>query len=251
MFPGGIGFMLTRLAGYFFRMLAFEFGLIIFIAAILGLRRLWRENRHLAGFLLAAFLTVLILVVNYEPGDKHIFYLPTYLLLVVGASAGLDSILGRVAGEPTASPIRRYAGPLLLILLVGQHFWGDRIEALAAGKATFVSETYPYPVDDLEEPRRLAEVIAASLPDDAFLMMDWQPLYAVYYVAVVEQGKTGITLAEPTPYGTEDRVMPPLVEQIRTALEAGRPVYSDDGYGLDRYFTLRREANGLFRLSLP
>ncbi len=81
-------------------------------------------------------------------------------------------------------------------------------------------------------------------------LMQWRTLYAVYYVTAVEQGRTGIEMAEPTPYRTEGRVQPPLIEQIEEDLRNGRPVFTDNRYNLPQYFYLQRERNGLFRLSL-
>ena len=251
MFPGGLGFMVSRFAAYLFRLLAFEFGLVSIFAAIIGWRAIRQQNRQLASFLLLGFLTILLLVINYEPGDKHIFYLPTYITIVVAASAGFARLLdraeqwqwrGRSLGQPAIL--------LIFILLIGQHFWPSRLAALADGKASFVSETYPYPVDDLTEPRQYAETVANSLPDDAFVLMGWRTLYAVYYVTAVEQGRMGIEMAEPTPYRTEGHVQPPLVAQIEADLRTGRPVFSDDRYDLPRYFSLQRERSGLYSLSL-
>lgn len=251
MFPGGLGFMASRFGGYLFRLLAFEFGLVSIVAAVIGWRTIRRQNRQLAHFLLIGFLTILLLVINYEPGDKHIFYLPTYITLVVAAMAGFDRLLGRVEQwQWTRRPVGQTAVILIFVLLIGQHFWPSRLAALADGKASFVTETYPYPVDDLAEPRQYAEAVANSLPDDAFVMLEWRTLYAVYYVTAVEQGRTGIEMAEPTPYRTEGRVQSPLVAQIEEDLRNGRPVFTDNRYNLPQYFNLQRGRNGLFSLSL-
>ncbi|MCB8946759.1 MAG: ATP-binding cassette domain-containing protein [Ardenticatenaceae bacterium] len=251
MFPGGLGFMASRFGSYLFRLLAFEFGLISLVAAVVGWRAIRQHNRPISNFLLVGFLTILILVINYEPGDKHIFYLPTYITLVVAMMAGFDRLLTRA--EQWSWTQQRWgqtAVILLFVLLIGQHFWPSRLVALAAGKASFVTETYPYPVEDLTEPRHYAETIASSLPDDAFVMLEWRTLYAVYYVTAVEQERTGIQMVEPTPYRTEGQVQPPLLAQIEANLRNGRPVYTDDWYDLAQYFNLQRERNGLFRLSL-
>ncbi len=251
MFSEGLGSMAASLGEYIFRLLAFEFGLISLVAAVVGLQVTRRRNRHLARFILVGFLTVLILVINYEPGDKHIFYLPTYVLLAVAASSGFGRMLEMAEARwRTGHPVARYALPVLLLLLIGQHFWPSRLAALGEGKASFVSENYPYPVDELTEPRQYAMEVAAALPDDALVIMDWRSLYAVYYVVAVEQERMGIEMLESTPYGTDGRIQPPLLAQIESNLRNGRPVYADNRYGLDSRFNLQRERNGLYRLSL-
>jgi 4-amino-4-deoxy-L-arabinose transferase-like glycosyltransferase len=225
MFPGGLGFMAARLGEFIFRLLTSEFGLISLVAAVVGWQVTRQRQRHLAQFLLVGFLTVLILVINYEPGDKHIFFLPTYILLAVAASAGFGRMLDMAEGRwPAGRPLVQYGLPLLLILLIGQHFWPSRLGALGEGKASFVTEDYPYPVDDLTEPRQIGAAIAATLPDDAFVLMEWRPLYATYYIVAVEQKRTGITMKEATPYGADGRVQPPLLAMIEEALANGRPV---------------------------
>jgi hypothetical protein len=105
-------------------------------------------------------------------------------------------------------------------------------------------------VDELTEPRQYAMEVAAALPDDALVIMDWRSLYAVYYVVAVEQGRMGIEMLESTPHGTDGRIQPPLLAQIESNLRDGRPVYADNRYGLDSRFNLQRERNGLYRLSL-
>jgi putative ABC transport system ATP-binding protein len=251
MFPGGPGSMAASLGEYIFRLLVFEFGLISLVAAVVGYRVIRQRNRHLARFILVGFLTVLILVINYEPGDKHIFYLPTHVLLAVAAAAGLGRMLDRAEGRwPARQAAVKYVLPLLLLLLTGQHFWPARLGALAEGKASFVTEDYPYPVDDLTEPRQRGAAVAAALPDEALVIMEWRFLYATYYIVAVEQGRAGITMLESTPYGTDGRIQPPLLAMIEEALRNGRPVYADNRYNLGSLFNLERERSGLYRLSL-
>ncbi len=250
MFPGGVGFMVTKAGEFFGRLLFFEWSLLGFIAAIAGWRSLRHTNRELRLFITVGLLTVFILVLNYDPADKHLFYMPMYIPLAVLTSVGIGSFLDWASNRwPNRKILLQYVLPILLILQVGQHFWPARLQALADGKASFVFETYPYPVEDLEEPRRRAQAWADSLPEDSLVLMEWRTMYAVFYVATVEQGRTDIEMAEATPYRTEGRVQAPLIAQIEEALADGRPVYSDNFYDLPNYFNLTREQNGLFRLS--
>ena len=251
MFPGGLGFLATRLGAYILRLATLEFSLISLVAAIVGLQVMRQRHRNLAWFILIGYLTVLIVVINYEPGDKHIFYLPTYILLAVTATAGFGRILDRLEERGNVRhPLIKYMLLVLLLLLIGQHFWPSRLAALGDGKATFITDTYPYPVDDLTEPRRIGAAFATALPDDAFVLMDWRSLYATYYIVAIEQGRTGITMVESTPYGTNGRVQPPLLAMIEEALRNGRPVYSDNRYNLPQFYNLQRDRNGLFLVLL-
>jgi 4-amino-4-deoxy-L-arabinose transferase-like glycosyltransferase len=251
MFPGGLLFMSERFGLYFLRLLALEFSLLIFIGAIIGLRMMWRRTRELAVFILVGFVTILLLIISYEPGDKHIFYLPSYVLLVISASAGIDWMIEKLRQSSRLNHnLVKFGLLVALLLLVGQHFWPARIQALADGKASFVTETYPYPVDNLEEPREIATKILADLPVDAYVLMNWRPLYAVFYLAHVEEGKTGIAMAEAAPYRTDGKLTDTHIGQIEEMLKEGRPVFVDDSYNLYGHFSLKRASNGLYQVYL-
>ncbi|MEM7331269.1 MAG: ATP-binding cassette domain-containing protein [Chloroflexota bacterium] len=245
MFPGGLGFMASRLGLFFFRLLTSEFSLLILIAGGWGIRSLWHRQRELAIFWLVGFGTVLFFVINYEPGDKHIFYLPGYLLVALIAAPGLEQIIDRLSRYPRLATVL----PFLLILLVGQHYWPSRLQAFAQGRGTFVVDTYPYPVEDLAEPEEIGALFANNLPEDAFLLTSWRQMYSIYYVAIVDLGRTDLRIVEAMPFGHDGSVADSLVGEIETALENGRPVFSDAPYpGLAGRFTLT-PVNGIFQIT--
>lgn len=241
MFPGGLDFMAEKLAVYLLRLFAFELSLLAVIGAVIGLRTMWQRQRPFGLYLLIALATVMFMVINYEPGDKHIFFLPSYLLLTVALAAGLERIIAwgqRRMGSKTAVEASFMA--VVVLLLLGQHFWPSRLAALTAGAATFVREDYPFPLNDLAEPRRVAEERIAHLPQGALLLMDWRDMYALYYVGRVEGKNPGIEIIEATPYGTDGRVMPTLLDQVEGELRRGRFVFARWEYG---------GLNGRFRLT--
>jgi hypothetical protein len=95
----------------------------------------------------------------------------------------------------------------------------------AAGRITFLDSTpfanYPYPVSAPHEPRRQARRVIARVEGDALLLADWDIVFALAYVAGVEQRRTGITLVE---WSAAHR----LPESLRAVIDAGlvrRPVY--------------------------
>ena len=245
MFPGGLGFMASRLGLFVFRLLAFEFSLLILITAGLGIRHLWQTQRELALFWVISFGTVLFFVVNYEPGDKHIFYLPGYLLIALISAPGLNLILERAQQFPRLASLM----PVVLFLLVGQHFWPSRANAFVQGRGSFVMETYPYPVDNLAEPEEVGTLFANNLPQDSFLLTDWRKVYAIYYVAIVDMGRTDLRIVEAMPFGHDGRVADSLIAEIEVALENGRPVFAESPFpGLSSQFTLT-PINGIFQIT--
>lgn len=252
MFPGGAAFMLEKFVTYVARLFIFEFGLISVIAAVIGLRRVRRQQRLIGLYLLIAFLTVLFAIINYEPGDKHLFYLPSYVVLAIVMAPGIEAILHwaqRRIRSKTAVEYQFLA--ILLLVLLGQHFWPSRVSALVAGRTDFVFETYPFP-DDLSEPRRVAEDRLAELPQGAVILMDWRDLYAMYYVGLVERENLALELFEATPYGSNGRVPNGLVEIVEERLANGRFVYATRQYNnLSPHFQLTPVENtDLLRLTL-
>lgn len=241
MFPGGLAFMAEKGVVYLLRLFAFELSLLAVVGAVIGLRTIWRRQRPFALYLLVALATVLFMVINYEPGDKHIFFLPSYLLLTVALAAGLEQVIAwgqRRVRSRTAVEASFMA--VVVLLLLGQHFWPSRLAALAAGAATFVLEDYPFPLHDLAEPRRVAEERITHLPQGALLLMDWRDMYALYYVGLVEGKNPGLEILEATPYGTDGQVVPTALDQVEAELRQGRFVFTQWEYG---------GLNGRFRLT--
>jgi len=155
---------------------------------------------------------------------------------------------------------RRYLVPLYLLavaflaLMVVRPCGASRWQALRAGAATFVQEDYVYPLYNLEEPRRMTTWKLQSLPDNALVIMEWQALYTMYYLAHVEQLRPDITILEASPHGAEEgMVADTLIQGLKDALQEGRPVYADRVYGnLRDHFRVQPALGGeWYRLSLP
>jgi hypothetical protein len=144
----------------------------------------------------------------------------------------------------------------VLIALCIQLLLRSRIEAIQTGKSEFVTATYPYPVGNLQEPRMRAECAVSKVAEDnAYLVLDWRALYSIYYVAHVEQGRTGLVIREVQPHGTQF-ITENLRAEIAAQVAAGVPVYVDrEDPALRRSYTLTpvsgdcRDYN-LFKLAL-
>jgi 4-amino-4-deoxy-L-arabinose transferase-like glycosyltransferase len=236
MFPGGDDFFWEALGRYAERVLTQEFTWVLLLLALLGLEVTLRRLRRLGVFVLVTFVTTLYFVLNYEPPDKYIFYLPTYLFVAIAIGAGAGVLLDLVYRQVAVRKSRLYLVVYLLIavtlaVVVLKPYGDSRWEALRSGAATFVQEEYAYPLYDLGEPRRTASWQLRYLPENAVLIMEWRALYTLYYLAHVEQRRTDITIKEASPYGGEGMVAESLVQELKDALQEGRPVYTDRVYG--------------------
>jgi hypothetical protein len=117
--------------------------------------------------------------------------------------------------------------------------------------ADFVTEDYVFPVRELAEPRFVAQMRLAGIPDDAVLVMDWRALYTTAYLAHVESGMTNMLFFEAMPRGNNGKVAPTLIAQLTDYLEEGRPVFAEWQYpGLEGSFRLLPVSGNLYRLSL-
>jgi hypothetical protein len=196
------------------------------LGAVVGVVRHRRKFALVAVVLAVAFTAGLV----YHPGDQYIFYLPAYLMLALLAGVGAGSLVTWLAHWLPGS-LRWAAAALLTLVLVGlcvQPMLPSRLLAMQTGESRFVEETYAYPVENLAEPRRAAECAVSKVAEDnAYLVLNWRALYSIYYVAHVEQGRTGLVIREVKPHGT-DVITETLMEEIAAQVASGVPVYVDN-----------------------
>ncbi len=238
-----------------------EFSVPLFLLALFGLVAMWRSSRLLGAYTLLVYLTSLYLILSYNPPDKYVFYLSTYLWIVTAIGAGAGFLMEQARQLASRAPWLKNASALvfsffpalLLTIAVLGPCWESRWQAVRDGKASFVKEDYVYPINDLDEPRGVAGLLLPYLPDNAIVMMDWRDLYSTYYIAHVEQGRTDIILLEAMPHGNIGQIADSLVQELKAATEAGRPVFSVSIFpGVRKNFrVLPGPGSRLYRLSLP
>ena len=257
MFPGGLGYLGGELRDYVGRLLAHEFSPVALLCALLGLGvALWRAP-GLGCFVLVGLITILFFILNYEPPDKPIFYLPTYVFVAVAVGTGAGFLLELVERRLGAAQGRRHLvfyllGAGLLALAIGWPYAASRWRALRAGAATFVREDYVYPLYDLDEPRKVAARRLEHLRDGAVVILKWRALYTTYYMAHVERGRTDVAIMEASPHPGGGRLASTLVEELEEAMLNGRPVYTEEPYSdlRDRFRLQPVPDTDLYRLSL-
>ncbi len=258
MFPDNVD-MLDEILAYIDRLLSHEFSALMFLCAVLGVTVLVRTRPRLGACWLVAFATTLYFILSYQPPDKYIFFLPTYVLVAVAIGGGVDSVLDWGRRHLLAARKRRYLAPLYVLvvaLLVAIVVWPSgslRWQALRDGAATFVQEDYVYPLEDLEAPRLLAAWKVRSLPEDAVVISDWRTLYAMLYLAHVERLRPDIIILEASPHGADGLVAESLVQMLKDVLREGRPVFTTQLYSnLRAHFRVQPALGGeWYRLSLP
>lgn len=247
-----------ELGVFFDEYLSREYTLPTLILAVLGglVTLVWYRRQF--ALVALALLVSFGVALSYQPGDKHIFFLPVYLLVALFAGVGAGSLLTLIITRIPASVLRVTAHGVLTLVMIGvciAPLLESRWKAIQTGESRFITETYPYPVQNLLEPRLVAECAASKVAeDDAYLVLDWRALYSIYYVIHVEQDRTGIVIRESQPHGTQS-ITANLRAEIATMVEAGVPTYVDrENPALRRDFTITRVAGdcreyNLFRLT--
>ncbi len=238
--------------------LAREFVLPAVLLALVGVLAALLTSRRLFALLGGGLLIAFAAGFLYFPGDKFIFYLPFYLLLAIFSGIGAGTLTSLVVERlPTPNHLSAIAITALLIAVCAAPFAGSRWRAIQRGQSGFIREEYVYPVAQPSQPRAAAEcALSMVTEEDALLVLDWRALYSIYYIAHVEQNRTGIIIHEAQPYPAQ-MVAPSLRAEITERLQNGQAVYVDNPYQplttLYDFAPVRGSCfqYRLFRLSLP
>jgi hypothetical protein len=256
LFPGGDYSFMNEFNAFFDRMTNLEFPPLVLIFAVIGLGIMLFQRPTVGFYFLFWYLFSLFFILNYQVGDKYVFYLPLYIPLVVAVGSGMGFVLEGVSHLLKPLPVKNsrllYLLPVLFFLtMVIQPSAAIRWQALSDGMADFVTENYVFPVDNLDEPRYVAQRHLAGVADNAVFVMDWRALYTTAYLAHVEKGMTNTLFFEAMPYGNDGRVATSLIAVIKHHLEEGRPVFVEWKYpGLESQFRIMPAAGNLYKLSL-
>lgn len=197
-----------------------------------------RQFALIGSALIVAFVAGLV----YHPGDKYIFYLPVYVFMAVFIGTGAGYLMLWIT-RLIPAVIPRIIPTALLTAIIGAAliapFINLRWRAIQSGRATFITEDYVFPVNRLSAPRRAAECALLKVTEpEALMVLDWQALYSIYYVAHVEQERTGIVIYEAIPHGTQV-VTDNLQAKIADYLRNGGAVYvNNDHPPLGEIYTL-------------
>jgi hypothetical protein len=256
MFPGGTNFLQGETEKYIDRLTGEEFTPLVLLLAGGGLLVSLISRPALGAFLPVYFAFGLYFILNYQPGDKYVFYLSTYLPVTIAAGVGMGYVLAWARRGLRAIPNRRYMAIYLLpvaffISAIVQPVAPARWQALRTGEAKFVEEDYAYPIEDLGAPRRLAQLTLSGLPENVALVLEWRNLFSTAYLAAVERGWKDMLFYEAMPHGGNGSIAETLIYALEEDLLAGREVYAAAVYpGLADHFHISLSANnGLYRLS--
>jgi hypothetical protein len=256
LFPGGDFSFMEELRVFIDRLRTLEFPPLVLLFALGGFLVMLFTRPTAGVFCLLSFLFSMFIILNYEVGDKYVFYLPLYIPLSTAAGTGIGVVLERIHHYLKPLGDRRmsllYLLPVLFFAtMVIQPTAQVRWRAIQAGAANFVAEDYVFPVNNPGEPRFYAQRALAGMAEDAVFVMDWRALYTTAYLAHVEKSMTNVLFFEAMPRGHNGKVASTLIAQLSEYLQEGRPVFAERQYpGLSENFRLTPAMGNFYRLSL-
>ena len=246
------------LSTFFDDYLSREYAQPAWLLAILGAAAVLFFHTRRFALIGSALIVAFVAGLVYHPGDKYIFYLPVYLFMAVFVGTGAGTIIFWITRLIPLVVPRVIPSVILTLILAAActaPFINTRWKAIQVGRAIFITEDYVFPVIRLSEPRRAAECAVLKVTEsEALLVLDWRALYSIYYIAHVEQGRTGIVIREAIPHGTRV-VTEYLRAEIADYIANGGAVYvNTDHVPLSQTYTLTRVSGActgydLFRLS--
>lgn len=212
----------------------------------------WRE-----GVLVwTALLTMLGFLLNYHVYDIAVFFIPAMIVVLAAASSGIaflmrgvDWLANHVGCLPDRwMPYAARLGAYALLLIVVVQTSPSLLEGWAMGHLPVteaIDPEYPYPVYQPELPLNLARLVVNHLEDDAIVFTDWDMLYTYYYVAHIEQGRTGIRFHETYPQDGVETVAASALALIDASLETHPVYFTDPPTELRQIYHFRRVQSGV------
>ena len=244
-----------KLTGYFYGLHWIEIFLLCFGLVALFIRR-WRD----ALLISLSWLAMVIFIVNYDVGDFFVFFIPTFVPLVLIGIVGLSTMADGATWLVERTPLKDKAyllGTLVCALIAIPLFVPDIpqwIESVRVGYPLPIEEMgdYPYPYHKPGLVHNHALMVVDQLEDNAIVFTGWDTLYAYYYVAHVEQGRTGISFHETFPQDGIEELADSALDYINSYINS-RPVYITDEQGAFRsHYTVSKVRSGspLYRLKV-
>ena len=225
--------VLPQNAAAYWQNLPQEFPWLLLLAVPVGLVALLWRRWQTAVLLIVALGIQLFCFFQYDIWDLYVFYIPSYLILILLAIAGMGTLTDMVVAlidrqtQPEFAPKGRFVVEVIFALLLIGTTWlsiQPRITAVVERENPFDFAEYPEYIESADEFLRR---IVSGLPANAILFTNWDTLYAFYYVAYVQQERTDLLFIETLPADDQEVVADSLLAFVQTNVD-DRPIYFSD-----------------------
>ncbi len=197
---------------------------VIGLAGI-GLLGLFVRRWRVAVLFLLALATYFVYTFNYDLWDLYVFFIPSYILIAILAGAGLGWLvdgLRRFVPWPAA---RLVVEPALAVAVVVVGVWpifSPNMLLIRLGQPIF--DVDGYPASNVAGLHSLATAVVRGLDQDAIVFTEWHWLYAYYYAAYLEQGRTDLMFIETVPYNKGSGMAASIIPYVQEHL-ASHPIF--------------------------
>ena len=234
----------------------------VYILIALGLVRLFTRHWKEALLITLSCVVMMAFVLTYAIWDIYVFFLPTFIPMMLIILSGLGALMDAVAWLLKRLRVVRWSALgvnfVIALLVVGLFIPTVPVvvESVRVGYPTFLAEwgldEGPYPLRSPDLPHRQARAIVSRLEENAIVFTNWGMLYDFYYVAHVEEGRTGLTFHETFPQEGVTEFAQSARQYIADNM-GKRPIYTTEhSPGLLRYYKLIKVDDwlDLYRLEL-
>ena len=216
--------------------------------ATFGLVRLIQRDKRLAAFLSVGILLQLIVYLNYNVGDRYVFFIPTYILWVLLAAVGMADLIRIIASQPWGGkPVQAVATVAIAAVCLLPLLW-PQWDVIRKGEVAFTRVDDFLVRGDTKAVGKVAQLTTAALPADAIVFADWNWIWPYYYTAHIDQGKLGTQFIETYPRSDRRGIALSTLEFVRENIQQ-RPIYLADRYRefVDAGYTLHPVQMGATR----
>jgi hypothetical protein len=213
-------------AADYWQNLPLELGWPLIWLAVLGAVDLVIRRTQVGVLLLVGLAVQLVSLFNYAIWDLYVFYIPSYVLLVLLSIAGMGTFvnLGTTTLRKISNQVQARSPDLILegavvLLVLGFSVWPvflPRKDAALAGKVPFEYDEYPVYDEYLLD---MTRAMVTELPENAVVFTDWDMVWPSYYAAHIVEGRTDLVFIETYPADDMDGIAVSVIDYVNTYLE--------------------------------
>jgi hypothetical protein len=230
MFADVPGVTSAQAAGYW-AILPSELSWVIIALAAMGAVTLLVRRWRVGILLLTALIVQLFYFFNYEIWDLYVFFIPSYVLLILLSISGMGAIVD--VGTAASSKIVPQWGirwvslglvcavALLVLVFAVWPVFQPHQEAVISGEIPFDFDEYPLYDKNLQH---FAYAAVLKMPQNAIIFTDWDMVWPFYYAALLLESRRDLTFVETYPADDVDGVDDSVIEYVTKNLPE-HPIY--------------------------
>jgi len=204
------------------------YGLVIF--GIAGIVSFFVSTPKLSfrpreGWLFIVALTIfMVFALTYDVADYYVYYTSSILILAICAGRGLQGIISLTEdlqnNKNLIATLVTVACYIIGLLNLATNLPRSIINKMPPGLEEKQREGFQFPGTY----KIKAEKIIENLEENAIAFTNWDRVYTLYYVAIIDQGRTGLDFHQIDPAWNANQPVPSITDYINQNIDS-RPIY--------------------------